>query len=120
MIFFTLSVRIRPTHVAEVFMKASCLILALYMWGVTTIAVMMMSSVWSLGGQYLQDLQNSVRAWVEFAPEYKRLALKHVNALRPVRVNICGLYHMERDAKLTFMNFIIVGTVNVLLLLQNK
>ena len=94
--------------------------IALYLWGATAIAANMMSNVWSLGGLYLQDLKNSVRAWVEVDPEYKRLAIKHVKALRPVRVNICGLYHMEREAKLTLMNFIVVGTVNVLLLLQNK
>jgi len=48
-----------------------------------------------------------------------RDGLKYVRAvarsLHPIRFGIGGLYYLEREAKLTLMNFLVTGTGNLLI-----
>src|SRR6185503_19760175 len=124
MIIFAFSLRIHPASLAEVLVKGCCLIISLYMWGAAVIAGNMMSSVWDLANEYLRHLETRTRDQAldlgPADPATTKLALKCVRALNPIRINIGGLYKMDRDAKCTLINFIMVGTVNILLVLSNK
>jgi hypothetical protein len=108
------------TDMASLVLKVGCFAIPMYTWGATVLGATMMSNVWYLGRAYLRVFENCTRASTGLDTKSKQLILKSVKALRPIRINIGGLYYMEKDAKLTVMNFIVVGTVNMLLLLQNK
>jgi hypothetical protein len=95
-------------------------VISIYGCGVIIIAATMMSTVWNSGQMFVQNLRRMTNTMTQLCENERLMAKTMVRALAPIRVTIGSMYHMEKEAKLTLVNFIATGTMNMLLILQKK
>lgn len=89
------------------------LLFSVIMFGGTILLVNGISTAWTFSAQFLVRAQKNLTIVKE---KERRLFLsKVINSLSPLRVCVGGKYYMEKEAKLTFINFLVNGVVNLLL-----
>ena len=121
MMGFSIAIGLRTTEFSGNAMKWVFISSALYIWGGLIVGTNMMSSVWYSGSAHVRRLErlSLIQASTKSLNELQE-QLTTIKSLAPIRVTIGGLYHMEKEAKCTFINFIIVGTTNLVLVLSSK
>lgn len=73
------------------------------------------SAIWFISGKYLARKQWEL-ATLNVVRNAKMLFVKKViRSLRPLRVCVGGFYYLERQAKVTFVAFIVNGNIQLLL-----
>lgn len=81
------------------------------------IAVSAMSALWVVSNVYLMDLKKIVleEAGADAAAKKKYL-ISTIKSFFPFRVHVGGLYYLDKEAKLTFMQFLGTALANMFLL----
>jgi hypothetical protein len=115
---FSLAVQLESTDVTTLMFKCTFFMISIYGCGVVIIAATMMSTVWNSGQIFVQNLK--CMTTTQLGENERKMAKTMVRSLAPIRVTIGGMYHMEKEAKLTLINFVVTGTTNMLLILQRK
>lgn len=76
-----------------------------------------LSNAWTISGNFLTRIGLDVSI-LNGRHETKLYLRKVMKSLRPLRICIAGTYYLEEEAKLTFMEFLVNGNINILLTLK--
>lgn len=91
------------------------LMVSIFGFGTSVIITNILSSIWSISGKYLARIQLNIAIASECRPKAKIALRKELRSLKPLRISVGGIYQMDRKAKVTFMKFLVDGTVQLLL-----
>lgn len=109
-------IAIRLNHVntdgSAILQLGSCVI-GIYAMVGTVIGATLLSQQYHSSLDWLWRFKHKPAEWNKL--EYNKMVLK---SLRPLKIQIGGLYYMESEAKLTLTDFIISGTVDLLLMFK--
>lgn len=108
---FCVAVHLQATDLTTTIVKVTFFAALPYVWGAIIFGGQAMSSVWASSQDYVRRVARE-----SLGSENSKLRNCLLKSLAPIRVTIAGLYHMEKEAKLTLIDVIIHGIVNVLLL----
>lgn len=110
MINFYCAIRIRSPVPG---MNFAFTVLSVWAFVTTILLANITSEVWIISGKFRTVIKELIGA-IQLK-ERRMYMSKEMKSLSPLRICIGGTYYMERQAKLTFMEFIVNGNINMLL-----
>ena len=114
MVLALTAVNIRQMDVLEfAIARVAFFILAIYVYGTLAVAAHVVCKFWTMSAQHLCTVQRATERIM--SGDRRKHLRKIIKSLRPIRMNVGGLYHMEKSAKLTFMGFLLYGTGRILI-----
>lgn len=93
-------------------------VFAFYSFVMSTVAINLMSSVWQTSCQFNWDFKHNLILKCRNPKMLKKYVLCTVTSFRPLRFQIGGTYYLDKEAKLTYADFLISGTASALILVS--
>lgn len=118
MIVLSLGIRMKGVDMSTVGLKFTFIAAVTYALCILAVAATLMNFVWSSGRVYLHNMR--VKQMSSGSTGKDARIEREVNSLLLTGVTIGGLYHMEKEAKLTLIRFLVDGAMNMLLLMKSK
>jgi hypothetical protein len=92
------------------YLQWTFLFTGLYIMTVAVLGVHALSTLWATSTNFLVRIERA-----SSDAEERKLLLATVKSSQPLRISLGGIYYLERDAKLTFIDFLAKALVNMLL-----
>jgi hypothetical protein len=111
------AIRLPSTSAASIPIRIGLVLLGLYYMGFMIMGVNLACSVWAKSNEYISKYRQCKGKKVE-SVKCRKYIRQVADSFGPIRFGVGGMYYMERNAKLTFLDFLFNGTLTTLIIFK--